>query len=90
MNYRYRVKGVAEKAFILRGLHFRLGSKVDIAILESELAFIKERCKLTKVEDVTVRSQPMPINSQTTPKGVKNELPKSAIGTNKIASKAKV
>lgn len=88
MNYRYRVKGVAEKAFILRGLHFRVGSKVDIAILESELAFVKERCKLDKVE--AVRSQPIPTNSQTAPKGVKNELPKSAIGTNKIASKAKV
>ena len=90
MNYRYRVKGVAEKAFILRGLHFRVGSKIDTAILESELAFVKERCKLTKVEDITVRSQPMPTNTQTTPKGVKNELPKTIIGANKTANKAKV
>lgn len=90
MNYRYKVEGVAEKAFILRGLHFRVGSKVDTAILESELAFVKERCKLTKVEDLAVRSQPIPANSQTAPKGVKNELSKSAIGTSKIASKAKI
>lgn len=90
MNYRYKVKGVAEKAFILRGLHFRVGGAIDTAILESELAFVKERCKLTKVEDLTARSQPIPANSQTAPKGVRNELAKSAIGTNKIASKAKV
>lgn len=90
MNYRYRVEGVAEKAFILRGLHFRVGSKIDTAILESELAFVKARCKLKKVEDITVRSQPMPTNSQTTPRGVKNEFSKSNIGTNKTPNKAKV
>lgn len=90
MNYRYSVKGIAEKAFILRGLHFRVGSKIDTAILESELAFVKERCKLTKVEDLAVRSQPIPANSQTARKGVRNEQLKSAIGTNKVTSRAKV
>lgn len=93
MNYRYRVKGVAERAFILRGMHFRVGCKVDNDILESELAFVKERCKLDNVVDLqakTAPSQPMPTNSPTTPKGVKNELPKSTIGATKVASKAKV
>lgn len=93
MNYRYRVKGVAEKAFILRGAHFRVGGTIDTEILESELAFVKERCKLENVEDMqakTAHSQPIPTNSQNAPKGVKNELPKSASGTNKVANKAKV
>lgn len=93
MNYRYRVKGCAEKAFILRGMHFRIGGTIDTVILESELAFIKERCRLEKVVDLqakTAPSQPIPTNSTTTPKGVKNELPKSASGTNKGTSKAKV
>lgn len=92
MNYRYRVKGCAEKAFILRGMHFRVGGVIDTVILESELAFVKERCKLNKVEDLqsTATYQPIPTNSQTKPKGVKNELPKSTSRANKGTSKAKV
>lgn len=92
MDYRYRVKGVAEKAFILRGMHFRIGGTIDTAIFDSELAFVKERCKLEKVEDMqakTAPSQPIPTNSNTS-KGVKYELPKTTIGANKGASKAKV
>lgn len=93
MDYRYRVKGCAEKAFILRGMHFRVGGEIDTVILESELAFVKERCRLDKVEDMqakTAPSQPIPTNSTKTTKGVKNELPKSTSGTNKSANKAKV
>ena len=93
MNYRYRVKGCAEKAFIIRGMHFRVGGDIDIMILESELAFVKERCRLDKVDDMqakTAPSRPIPNNSSTTPKGVKNELPKSTSGANKGSNKAKV
>jgi hypothetical protein len=92
MNYRYRVKGVAEKAFIMRGAHFRVGGTIDTVILESELAFVKERCRLDKVEDmqlVSAPSQPIPTNSTPT-KGVKNELPKSTSRANKSADTAKV
>ena len=92
MDYRYRVKGVAEKAFILRGMHFRIGGTIDTAIFDSELAFVKERCKLEKVEDIQAKTepfQPIPTNSNTS-KGVKNELPKTTGGANKGASKAKV
>ena len=56
MNYRYRVKGSAEKAFILRGMHFRVGVDIETVILESELAFVKERCRLDKVEDLQVKT----------------------------------
>ena len=93
MNYRYRVKGSAEKAFILRGMYFRVGGEIDTDILESELAFVKERCALTEVVDRELKtspSQPIPTNSPTTPKGVKNELSKSASGANKAKSKSTV
>jgi hypothetical protein len=93
MDYRYKVKGVADKAFILRGMCFRVGGAIDTAILESELAFVKERCRLEKVEDMqakTAPSQPIPTNSPTTPKGVKNELPKPTSRTNKSANTSKV
>ena len=93
MNYRYRVKGCAEKAFILRGMHFRVGGEIDTVILESELAFVKERCRLEKVEDMqakTAPSQPIPNNSPTMPKGVNNVQPKSTSRTNKGANTSKV
>ena len=90
MNYRYRVKGVADKAFILRGMHFRIGGEINFVILESELAFVKERCTLENIEDLSTLSQPIPNNLTTTPKGVKNELPKSTSRTNKSKSKATV
>ena len=93
MNYRYRVKGCAEKAFILRGMHFRVGGDINTEILESELPFIKEHCALTEVVDRQVKtapSQPIPTNSPTIPKGVKNELPKSTSGASKGTNKAKV
>lgn len=90
MNYRYRVKGCAEKAFILRGMHFRVGGTIDTEVLESELAFVKERCKLDEIKDLTAPSQPIPRNSQTTPKGVKNELSKQTSRANKSTNTSKV
>lgn len=93
MNYRYKVKGKVEKPFILRAMDFRIGGTIDTVILERELAFVKERCRLEKVEDIqakTAHSQPIPNNSPITPKGVKNELSKSASGANKISNKSKV
>lgn len=93
MNYRYKVKGVAEKPFILRGACFRIGGTIDTVILESELPLVKERCRLERVEDIqdkTYDPQPLPNNSSKNPKGVKNEFTKSTSGANKGASKAKV
>ena len=93
MNYRYKVKGRVENPFILRGLDFNIGGTIDTVILESELAFVKERCRLEKVVDMQSKAtnpQPLPTNSPTNSKGVKNELPKSTRGANKSANKAKV
>ena len=91
MNYRYKVKGYAEKAFILRGMHFRVGGDIETLILESELSFVKERCKLDKVEDLNaVPSQPLPVNSHIKPKGAKNEPSQSASRTSKVKNKATV
>ena len=92
MNYRYRVKGNAKSAFILRGMHFSVGGKVDNDILESELTFVKERCNITEIVDRNEKAanpQPIP-NSSITQKGVKNELPKSTSGANTGTSKEKV
>ena len=90
MIYRYRVEGVAEKAFILRGMHFRVNGTINTDISDTELAFIKERCRLNKIVDITATPQPISANSTKTSKGEKNELPKSTSRANKSANKAKV
>ena len=89
MNYKYRVKGVVEKPFILRGAYFRIGGNVDCHIIESELNFLKERCKLTQVIDLQKVSQTpksiqntTQVKAQTTQKVAKNEFPRTN-GTNK-------
>lgn len=90
MDYRYKVKGCVESAFILRGMHFRVGVEINTLILESELAFVKEHCKLYEVNDFASTSKPIPNNLKISPKGVKNELPKSTSGGNKVKNKATV
>ena len=95
MNYRYRVKGVAEKAFILRGMNFRIGGDINTIIMETELAFVKTHCRLETIDDLqklATTSQPIPTNSNTKkPRGVKHELPKSAAsGANKGSNKAQI
>ena len=60
MEYRYRVNGIVEKAFILRGAHFRVGSDIDTYITESELSFVQERCQLSEVVDTSVPKDPVP------------------------------
>lgn len=53
MQYRYRVVGTVEHSFILRGAFFSIGSTINFYIAENELAFIKERCKLEVIEDIS-------------------------------------
>lgn len=96
MNYKYRVKGVVEKPFILRGVMFRIGTTIDFHIAESELNFLKERCKLTQVNDLQkVNETPKPIQNttqvkaQTIQKVVRNEVPRTN-GTNKVENTSKV
>ena len=92
MKYKYRVKGLIQKSFILRGIHFRVGENMDFYIYENQLEFIKERVKIEDLIDVDEKLQhtPEPVlveeNTQTEskPKGVKNGLPKTNKRFNKI------
>ena len=98
MNYKYRVKGVIEKPFILRGVFFGIKSSIDFHITESELSFIKEMCNFSQVIDLQKPIEtPKPIHNTTqiktqtnqTQKVVRNELPKTN-GTNKVQNSSKV
>lgn len=93
MNYRYRVRGVAEKAFILRGMYFRGGSAIDAQITESELDFVKKHCQIDELIDsasATVAPKSIPTNSTNRQRGSKNELSKPKCDANKVANKTKV
>lgn len=52
MQYRYRVEGKVEHSFILRGAFFGINNTINFYITESELDFVKERCKLDVIEDM--------------------------------------
>lgn len=53
MAFKYRVKGKVERAFIVRGLHFDVGSEIDFYVTEKEIEFVKERCKIVELIDNT-------------------------------------
>lgn len=89
MNYRYRVEGRIEKAFILRGMYFCIGGKINTLILERELPFVEAHCELNKVEELNAPSQPISIDSEKK-KEVKNELSKPSSTTNKSKPSTKI
>ena len=98
MKYRYRVRGNVEKAFILRGAHFRIGSEIFTFITEEELAFIKDNCTLTEVEDFentpSVSQDPIPTTKTTKStrgrKVAQDGVSLSTSGADKDADKATV
>ena len=59
MELKYRVKGIVERAFILRGAYFPIGNTIDIYVAENELEFVKGKCKVEKV--TTNAKQPIEI-----------------------------
>ncbi len=68
MQYRYRVEGKVEKSFILRGAYFAVGSTIEFCVTESELSFVKERCKLAKIVDLQKKVEtPNPVSNVVKP-----------------------
>lgn len=80
MQYRYRVIGKVEQSFILRGAYFAINSTIDFYVMESELAFVKEMCKLETIVDLqkatnaenSISNVAKP-NTKSKEKAVKNE-----------------
>lgn len=70
MDYRYRVRGKVEKAFVLRGMYFYIGKTIQMTITEKEISFVKENVPNLEVTDLKT-SKSMPVNSSK--KGVQNE-----------------
>lgn len=68
MKFKYRVKGLVQSPFILRSAYFNVGDNMDFYITESELEFVKARCKIQELIDLekTVASTPEPVLEEQT------------------------
>lgn len=51
MNFRYKVKGRAERFFILNDTIFYAGKKIELCITEQDFNHIKEHCTFTEIVD---------------------------------------
>lgn len=63
MKFKYRVQGLIQSPFILRSAYFAVGDNMDFYITESELEFVKTRCKIEALIDLEkkVVSAPEPV-----------------------------
>lgn len=91
MKFKYRFKGKVNSQLVLRGMLFKVGSKIDFCISETELDFVKKHCSVDEIIDLEPKVVPIPEpvleeqpKTESKPKGVKNERQKS-----NSASKAK-
>lgn len=84
MEFKYRIKGLIQKPFILRGAYMTIGENMDFYIRENELEFVKDRCKIEELIDLSEQkvNTPEPVleenktESETKPKGVNNGVQK--------------
>ena len=89
MDFKYRVKGLVQKPFIIRGAFFAVGSEMDFYFSEKELTFVKQRVKVDKVVDLSQVEQtkaPKPVleavvKTESKSKGVKASGKKQTSGT---------
>lgn len=88
MNFRYKVKGIVESPFILRGMAYIADNNIDTTIFEKEIEYIKAHCRLFEVVDLATVSKPLP--EKNVQKGDKNVLSKPTSRTNKVKNTAKV
>lgn len=77
MKFRYRFRGKVNSQFVIRGMLFRVGSKIDFCLTEQEVEFAKKHCTVIEIIDreppVVVDETPAP-----TPKPKQETKPKEA------------
>lgn len=80
MKFKYRFKGKVNSQLVLRGMLFKVGSKIDFCVSETELDFVKKHCSVDEIIDLEPKVIPIPepvleekkTESETKPKGVNN------------------
>ncbi|MBQ7797850.1 MAG: hypothetical protein IJ371_01860 [Clostridia bacterium] len=89
MKFKYRVKGKVNSQLVLRGMLFKVGSKIDFCVSETELDFVKKHCSVDEIIDLEPKVVPIPEpvleNTEKKvvekPKGVKASGKKQTSGT---------
>lgn len=89
MKFKYRFKGKVNSQLVLRGMLFKVGSKIDFCVSETELDFVKKHCSVDEIIDLEPKVVPIPEpvleNTEKKvvekPKGVKTNGKKQVSGT---------
>ena len=53
MKFKYRFKGKVNSQLVLRGMLFKVGSKIDFCVSETELDFVKKHCSVDEIIDLS-------------------------------------
>lgn len=81
MRFRYRFRGKVNSQFVIRGMLFRVGSKIDFCLTEQEVEFAKKHCTVIEIIDreppVVVDPTPAP-TPKPTPKPKQENIVKEA------------
>lgn len=51
MKFRYRFRGKVNSQFVIRGMLFSVGSKIDFCLAEQEVEFAKKHCTVIEIID---------------------------------------
>ena len=60
MKFKYRFKGKVNSQLVLRGMLFKVGSKIDFCVSEAELDFVKKHCSVDEIIDLEPKVVPIP------------------------------
>lgn len=60
MKFKYRFKGKVNSQLVLRGMLFKVGSKIDFCVSETELDFVKKHCSVDEIIDLEPKVVPIP------------------------------
>lgn len=60
MKFKYRFKGKVNNQLVLRGMLFKVGSKMDFCVSETELDFVKKHCSVDEIIDLEPKVAPTP------------------------------
>lgn len=58
MKFKYRFKGKVNNQLVLRGMLFKVGSKMDFCVSETELDFVKKHCSVDEIIDLEPKVAP--------------------------------
>ena len=95
MKFKYRFKGKVNSQLVLRGMLFKVGSKIDFCVSETELDFVKKHCSVDEIIDLEPKVVPIPepvLETENKPKGVKNNVvrTRATSSANKVKNRQEV